>query len=124
MSDRLSPGAITVRSNVVLEPDRWDLVPGELLPASRRSVKPTRLQHRERMYYEPCAICRRPIVEINLRGCTQCPYAPSRAEVADAHARHQQTIADATTRETAENAELSSGDPVESLQADISEAAA
>lgn len=43
MSTNRDAGKITVRSNVVLEPGRWDLVPGELLHAVRRMDKATRL---------------------------------------------------------------------------------
>jgi hypothetical protein len=125
VTGRLSDGAVTIRSNVALGPDRWDLVPGELLRQWRSSPKPTRLQHDEHMYYEPCSVCQRPIVEINLRGCTQCPYAPSPAQVADADGRHHQTIAQATSRERAENAELfGSVDELDTDELDASDAAA
>jgi hypothetical protein len=106
MSDGAARGGVRIRSNVVFERDRWDLVPGEVLRQWRRHDRPTRLQHEEYMYYEPCSVCRRPIVEINLKGCTQCPHAPSPERTAAGYARHQQTIADAVAREAAENAEI------------------
>ena len=118
MVERSNSGVVTIRSNIVFDGDRWDLVPGELLRHWRRQTRPTRLQHDESMYYEPCSVCRRPIVEINLKGCTECPHAPHPDRVASASAQHQQTVADAVEREVAENEKLlngatgdSSGDP-------------
>jgi hypothetical protein len=104
MSSQREPGEITVRSNVVLESGRWDLVPGELFHALRRMDKATRLQHDEHMYYEPCSVCRRTIVEINLKGCTQCPHAPSPAAVERAQDAYRQQVDEARRREREENA--------------------
>lgn len=106
MSARRSPGDVTVRSNVVMEPHRWDLVPGELLHTLRRRTKATRLQHDEHMYYVPCSICHRTIVEINLNGCTQCPHAPSPSAVARNQASYHRRVDEARSRELEENAAL------------------
>jgi hypothetical protein len=102
----MSTGKITVRSNVVLEPGRWDLVPGELLHALRRMDNATRLQHDEHMYYEPCSVCRRTIAEINLKGCTRCIDAPSPASVERSLDAHRLQIDQARRRELEENAAL------------------
>lgn len=107
MRSRRTGGEITVRSNVVLEPARWDLVPGELLHELRRMGKATRLQHDEHMYYMPCSICRRTIVEINLSGCTRCRHAPSPSEVARTREAYQRRVDEARRREAEENAALS-----------------
>jgi len=106
MSSEQDRGEITVRSNVVLEPGRWDLVPGELLHALRRMDQATRLQHDEHMYYEPCCVCRRTIAEINLTGCTQCPHAPSPAAVERARDAYRRQVEQARGRELKENAAL------------------
>lgn len=99
-----TPGAITVRSNVVIDGSRWDLVPGELLHALRRSRDATRLQHQEHMYYEPCSICGRRIAEINLTGCTRCTHAPTPQRVLGAQQVHRERVAEARRQEAAENA--------------------
>lgn len=106
MSTDRDPGLITVRSNVVLEPGRWDLVPGELLHALRRMDNATRLQHDEHMYYEPCSVCRRTIAEINLSGCDRCTHAPSPKGVEKARDVYRQQVDEARRREVAENAAL------------------
>ena len=103
MSVRRNPGDVAVRSNVVLELERWDLVPGELLHALRRMDKANRLQHDEHMYYVPCSICRRTIVEINLNGCTQCPHAPSLSAVGRTQETYRRRVDEARTREHEEN---------------------
>lgn len=106
MTERRSHGNVTVRSNVVLESGRWDLVPGELLHELGRMEKASRLQHAERMYYVPCSVCRRSIVDINLNGCTQCPYAPSPSAVTRTQEAYRQRVDEARRRENAENASL------------------
>jgi hypothetical protein len=62
---------VRIRSNVVCDPKRWDLVAGELLSKLpwQGSSRPSRRQHDEQMYYVPCAICHRTIARINLEGC-------------------------------------------------------
>jgi hypothetical protein len=77
---------VRIRSNVVLDPDSWDLVPGEVVATYRRGHfnlpnRPPRRQHDERMYYVPCGECGRLIVEINLYGCERpyCRPTPERA---------------------------------------------
>ena len=106
MSADRDHGQITVRSNVVLEPGRWDLVPGELLHALRRMDKATRLQHDEHMYYEPCSVCRRTIAEINLSGCDRCAHAPSPNAVEKARDAYRQQVDKARRREADENTAL------------------
>ena len=106
MSKPRSTGAVTVRSNIVLEPDRWDLVPGELLYELGRMNNATRHQHLEHMYYQPCSVCGRTIAEINLQGCDRCTYAPSPSAVANAQELHQRRVQEAVTRGQAENAQL------------------
>lgn len=103
MTER-SRGQIKLRSNVVIDGGRWDLVPGELFHKWRRREEATRLQHEEHMYYEPCSVCQRPIVRIELEGCTQCPYAPTPEQVDGHRARHARTIEEAKQHEAHENA--------------------
>jgi hypothetical protein len=83
----VSAGRIRIRSNVADAPNRWDLVPGEILDRvdKFRVHSPTRRQHDERMYYAPCSKCERTIASIMLTGCPQtppCREAPS-AHVVD-----------------------------------------
>ena len=106
MKSRRKLGNVTIRSNVVLEPDRWDLIPGEILNDLRGLRHATRLQHDEHMYYMPCSICRRTIVEINVRGCTQCPHAPLPEAVEKVQKAYRQRIHEALRREDADNVAL------------------
>ena len=110
MNKQRSAGAVTVRSNIVLEPHRWDLVPGELLYELRGMMNATRLQKAEHMYYQPCSVCGRAIAEINLQGCDRCTHAPSPSAVANAQELHQRRVKEAVTRGQAENAQLSPKD--------------
>lgn len=119
MSEGATAGRVRIRSNVVFERDRWDLVPGEVLRHWRPHDRSTPLQYEEYMYYEPCSVCRRPIVEINLTGCTECPHAASPERAAAGYSRHQQTIADAVDREAAENAQIVGGAEAQALSRDI-----
>jgi hypothetical protein len=105
-------GAVTVRSNIVLEPHRWDLVPGELLYELRRMSDATPLQKAEHMYYQRCSVCGRTIAEINVQGCDRCTHAPSPSAVANAQELQQRRVQEAVTRGQAENAQLSSKDPM------------
>ena len=106
---KLPAGAITVRSNVVLDRGRWDLIPGELLYALGRSRDATRLQREEHMYYQPCSLCSRTIAEINLTGCTRCRHAPAPEAVLGAQQAHRERVSKARHREAEENARLSGG---------------
>lgn len=105
-------GAITVRSNVVMDSDRWDLVPGELLHAIGRGRDRTPLQHDEHMYYEPCSVCERTIAEINLTGCTRCRHAPTPSEILGAQDAHREQVAAARRREASENAAIAARSPL------------
>lgn len=111
MSGSPTPGAITVRSNVVMEPDRWDLVPGELLYESRRMRNPTKLQNAEHMYYQPCSVCDRAIADINLTGCDRCSHAPPPAAVLGAQEAHRARVELARQREREENARIADATP-------------
>lgn len=108
-----APGAITVRSNVVMDSDRWDLVPGELLHAIGRGRQKTPLQHDEHMYYAPCSVCERTIAEINLTGCTRCGHAPTPSEILGAQDAHREQVAAARHREARENAAIAARSPLE-----------
>jgi hypothetical protein len=107
MKKKHLPGSITVRSNVAMQPksgrDLWDLVPGELRHGLGRGRKATRLQNLEHMYYQPCAICRRTIAEINMTGCSECEHAPASAQVLGAQERHWEQVAAARHLEAEEN---------------------
>jgi hypothetical protein len=102
-------GATRLRSNVSLHPD-WRLVPGELFAKYRpidlqREPRGSRLRN-ENGYYAPCSICRRTVAEIRLEGCTQCPYAPTPDEVAEARRRQEAIVEDARALEERINAAL------------------
>jgi hypothetical protein len=108
-SDR--SGEVRIRSNVVLSGDSWDLVPGEIVTNYRRGHfkqpnRPPLRQRDERMYYVPCGICGRSIVEINLTGCDQCSHAPTPEKAQSNQQRHDEIL----TRVAEERAHL--GRPV------------
>lgn len=89
-------GKVRIRSNVVLDRDSWDLVPGEIVAIYRRGHfslpnRPPRRQHDERMYYVPCT-CGRLIVEINLSGCDQCSHAPTREQAQKNREKHDDVL--------------------------------
>jgi hypothetical protein len=106
MKEPPTAGSVTIRSNVVLDPGRWDLVPGELLYELRRMDRATRLQRDEHMYYAPCSICRRTIVEINLNGCSQCAHSPSPAAVEREQGAYYRRVEEALQHEREENGRL------------------
>jgi hypothetical protein len=99
-------GSVRIRSNVVLDPGRWDLVPGEVLRTARGMRTATELQRGEQMYYEPCSVCSRTIATINLYGCTQCRHAPSPRDTLPAREGHDANLEKARAREAQENAAL------------------
>jgi molecular chaperone DnaK len=79
-----TPGAVRIRSNVLLQSDeadghhRWDLVPGDIIDKYSPRYSPFVLNERqigEKMYYVPCALCHQGIYEIMLHGCNEpkCP---------------------------------------------------
>jgi hypothetical protein len=108
MSGIRTPGAVIIRSNVVLPHARRDLIlseliPGELLHRMPYMTRPTPRQHDEQMYYVPCSICRRTIMEINLTGCSQCMRAPRPAAVENAQREHRLRVEKAKRREQEEN---------------------
>lgn len=108
-----APGTVTVRSNVVMDGDRWNLVPGELLHAIGRGRDRTPLQHDEHMYYAPCSVCERTIAEINLTGCTRCRHAPAPSEILGAQDAHRERVAAARRREASENAAIAARSPLQ-----------
>lgn len=86
-------GKVRIRSNVVLDHDSWRLVPGEIVARYRPGHfalpnRPALQQRDERMYYEPCSICRRTADAINLDGCDECPHAPSPEKARANRERH------------------------------------
>lgn len=104
----MSEGQVRIRSNVVLDAKRWDLVPGELLKRLPWSAsgRQTRRQHDEHMYYEPCSICQLTIVSINLSGCTRCCHAPRPEQVELVRNEWNKRVEAAKAREKEENAAL------------------
>jgi len=63
-------GRVRIRSNVCNDPKAWHLVPGdELRRHGLHYGGVNEKQHKEMMYYEPCAYCRRRIFEIREDGC-------------------------------------------------------
>src|SRR4051812_22771477 len=91
-SNQMDKGRVQLRSNVVLDGDAWDLVPGDALRhyAPQRlkpPYQPTLRQHDEHMYYAPCSRCGRLSHEIALHGCNECAQGPSHEAQAAALAR-------------------------------------
>ena len=122
----MTNGQVRIRSNVIDDPRRWDLVPGEVLKQLPLQVqsRPTRRQDDEQTYYEPCSKCHRKIAIINLYGCTK-PWcnAPSPAAAERARDAWRERVDSARSREAQENAAIrgsdettSSADPFEALQ--------
>jgi hypothetical protein len=99
-------GAVRIRSNIVLDQEAWDLVPGEIVDTYRRGHfdlpnRPPLRQRDEHMYYRPCGLCGRTIDVINLEGCDDCRDAPRPEQVAANRERHMaimQRVVDERTR--------------------------
>ena len=75
---RNEPGDLSMRSNLAARED-VSLVPGEVLYKTnpfyfRVEQDPPHIQVEERLYYEPCAVCRRPSNDVLCR----CASAPNR----------------------------------------------
>jgi hypothetical protein len=65
-------GIVRIRSNVCNGPFAWHLVPGDILRKYSLPVNPDSLtdkQKEELLYYAPCSICNRVIIDINKEGC-------------------------------------------------------
>ena len=67
-------GAIRLRSNVASAKDAWGLVPGDVVGDYRkgwfdRRGDATAAQIAERLYYAPCATCRRSAYQCQAEGC-------------------------------------------------------
>ena len=99
-------GSVRIRSNVVTEKNRVDLVPGDLIHLMPAMREETRLQHDEHMYYVPCSLCRRTIAEILLTGCDRCPFAPSPGSVLASREEYRRRVDRARELEVEENAAL------------------
>lgn len=88
-------GKVRIRSNVCLEADAWDLVPGDVLRRYNLHFgRLTAKQHEELMYYEPCSVCRRVLYEIMEYGCDysicrQQGKVPSTAEAEQRKSRRR-----------------------------------
>lgn len=87
-------GGVVLRSNVTSRRDDWTLVPGDVVGQYQpnwfdRRGNATPLQIAERLYYEPCATCRRSSFECEWYGC-DVPLCrgslPSTAEAASRRA--------------------------------------
>lgn len=104
----MSDGQVRIRSNIVRDPRRWDLVPGELLTQFpwQRPNRPTSRQDDEQMYYVPCSICHRTIARINLEGCPRSGCSPSPAAAARARDEWRARVDAARRREASENAAI------------------
>ena len=99
-------GSVRMRSNIVFDRARLDLVPGEVLDAATRARRGTPRQLREHMYYALCSVCDRTIMEINLDGCERCVHAPPPVAVAAARESNADLVARARDEETRENERL------------------
>lgn len=63
-------GEVRIRSNICNNSNAWYLVPGDMLERYGLSLQDmTQRQRDERMYYEPCCICKRTIFDIIKDGC-------------------------------------------------------
>jgi molecular chaperone DnaK len=73
-SDRGGAGSVQLRSNVTTRSDAWELVPGDVVAKYKLGWfdirgRATSFQVAERLYYEPCATCRRSSFECEWDGC-------------------------------------------------------
>ena len=98
----MDDGRVRLRSNVVSAEIRdsggWRLVPGELVAIHHKELlrspnRPPRLQHDERMYYEPCGWCGRNASQIALEGCDECSSGPTPAQLRQNREQHARAIA-------------------------------
>ena len=98
----MGDGLVRLRSNVipaeVRDSDGWRLVPGELVAIHHKELfkspnRPPRLQHDERMYYEPCGWCGRNAFQIALEGCDECSSGPSPRHLEENRERHAAAVA-------------------------------
>jgi hypothetical protein len=65
-------GQVRIRSNVCIDPNAFNLIPGDVLQRhSMHYGSITREQRDEMMYYEPCSICKRTLFMIQEEGCDQ-----------------------------------------------------
>jgi len=98
--DHETSGKVRIRSNVVLDPEAWMLVPGEIVEDYRRghfgipfSPNPPPLRQRnEQTYYIPCSRCGRLIVEINMSGCNECTHAPTPERAQKNREQHEEIL--------------------------------
>jgi hypothetical protein len=75
-SERGGVGSVQLRSNVTPRAAAWDLVPGDIVAKYKPGWfdvrgRATQGQIAERLYYEPCATCRRNSFECEWEGCDQ-----------------------------------------------------
>lgn len=85
-----TPGAVVLRSNVTTQREGWGIVPGDVVGLYQsawfdRRGGATEAQVEERLYYQPCATCRRSSFDCAWEGCDdpRCSQTlPSRAEAA------------------------------------------
>lgn len=67
---KCEPGRVRVRSNVISDPHGKRYIPGDVLQAYGMSTyEVTDRQRDELMYYKPCCICKRTIIQIHDEGC-------------------------------------------------------
>ncbi len=65
-------GEVRIRSNVCVKQDAWDLVPGDLYARIAQYLPRLNARQKdEKMYYVPCCLCDRTILEINEEGCDE-----------------------------------------------------
>jgi hypothetical protein len=97
----MGDGRVRLRSNVIPADVRdsrgWRLVPGELVAIHHKELlqspnRPPRLQHDERMYYEPCGWCGRNASQIALEGCDECSSGPTPDQLRLNRERHEGAI--------------------------------
>lgn len=98
-------GGVWLRSNVTRREDAWQLVPGDEVAKYKPGWfdvrgSATRLQVMERLYYAPCATCRRTGFECQWEGCELplCrPGVPSPLEARIRRVRYEPPQSDART---------------------------
>jgi hypothetical protein len=80
---------VHIRSNVCIDPEARQFIPGDVLKRSGYYGPMNREQYEEAMYYAPCSLCRRTVFQIHEDGCDHptCRSQPGILSTAEAIAR-------------------------------------
>jgi hypothetical protein len=111
-------GAVRLRSNVTIDPNAWQLVPGEVV-ARHRNMKQYlnklasadgQRQKAEYHYYTLCSVCDRTMHRTMLEGCNHCRDAPRPADTEAARAAYEKMISRLHEQEEELNRRIATGD--------------